>query len=372
MRRKTLLLMAVVLGLSLPAWAATVRVKGDQTPLRSAPTAESEVIARLGQGVALELVDAVRDWYKVRDPRTQREGFVLASLVELIPGEPPRDTVRPTGGLGGPAIGGRAQPGAPARKIVLPPKPGEWRDKAFVSINAGLQGAGSEFGYSFSPTEFAYAEEARLNARYPLDAGPAFDVGGGVRAWRNLAVGAAVSVFSKSSDVSVDGTVPHPLYLDRDRAVSGSFRSPRREVAVHLQATWVVPMGRRTLVSFAGGPSFFSVRQAMASGINLATVYPYDTTAVTGARTTNETKGGVGFNASGDVAYFLTRSIGVGGTVHYTRGTLTLPTVGGGARTIAGGVQIGLGLRLRLMPGPPRGPVRGPAKAPPPPPPVKR
>lgn len=371
MRRHTLLVVALMLGLSLPAFGATVRVKANGTPLRSKSAAGSEVVARLEQGVVLELVDVVRDWYKVRDPRTNKEGFVLSSLVDLVPGDataPSRETAEGRKEAGAQAAGGKARAPVPARRVVPPPKPGEWRDKGFVAASGVFQGAGQAFGYSFSPSEFAYAEEAHINTHHPLKSGPAFDAAGGVRVWRNLAVGAAVSVFSKSSTVTVDGTVPHPLYIDRDRQVSGTFASPRTEMGVHLQGTWVVPAGRRMFVSISGGPSYLHVEQAIASGINLSTVYPYDTTAVTGARTTTASKGSLGFNAGADVSYFFTRNIGMGAMVRFSRASVSFEAPGGDITTHAGGAQAGVGVRIRLMPAPARVPFRGPAKAPPPPP----
>lgn len=376
MRRKTLLFVALMIGLSLPAWAATVRVKANGTPLRAKATADSEIVARLDQGAVLELLDVARDWYKVRDPRTKKEGFVAGALVDLVPSD---SSAAPAAspGKGATTTPGTAQkPAGAVLKPAPPPKPGEWRDKGFVALNGLFQGAGTAFGYTFSPPEFAYAEQAHISTHHPLKAGPGFDAAAGMRVRGNLAVGAGLSVFSRSSTVNVDGTVPHPLYVNRDRPVSGTFDSPRTEVGLHLQATWVVPAGRRMLVSFAGGPSYLQVKQAIASGINLATVYPYDTTAVTGARTNTVSKGGIGFNAGVDVGYFLTRNIGVGGMVRFTRASLKLDTPGGTTNTNAGGVQAGIGLRLRLTPPgpktPAKPPAKGPAKAPAPPPPVKK
>jgi hypothetical protein len=364
--RKTLLLVVTgLLVLSLPAWAATLRVKTNRTPIRSGPGTDTAIVALVSQGDDLELIDVIPEWYKVRDPRSGKVGFVLATLVEMLPGSG-------AGGrsVGQPAKGGPPRPaGAPGRP--LPPGPGEWRDRAFVAVSGGYQVAAPSFSYSFSPAEFAYAEKAHVNAHYAPEAAIAFEGGAGVRVWKNLAVGAMVSVFSKSTPVSVDGTVPHPLYLNRDRSITGTFSAARQDTAAHVQATWVVPVGRHVLLSIAGGPSYFYVSQDIADGINLSTVYPYDTTEVTGARTSRASKGRLGFNAGADVAFYFTRSVGVGGFVRFAQAKLTFQTPGDPVNVTAGGVQGGVGLRLRIgRPAPPR----GPAKAPPPPPnfPIKK
>ena len=363
MRNRTLLVLALVLGLALSADAATVRVKANGTPLRATASADGEILVRLNQGVLLDLVDVARDWYKVRDPQSKKEGFVLASLVELVPGgatTPPGPASAAKGQAAPPAGGKSAAPTRP-----LPPaKPGEWRDNGFVTVSGLFQATGTTFGYSFSPAEYAYAEQARINTHHPLDSGPALDLGGGMRVWRNMAVGATLSVFSESSVVDVDGTVPHPLYLNRDRAVTGTFASPRTEVGLHMQASWVMPVGRRTLVSLGGGPSYMHVKQAIADGINLSTVYPYDTSAVTGARTATVSTGRIGFNAGGDASYFVTRTIGVGGMVRFSRASVPLKTAGGKVSTNAGGLQAGVGVHVRLMPRGPKVPPKVPPKPP--------
>lgn len=366
MRKQALIFVALMIGLSLPAWAATVRVKANGTPLRAKALADSEVVLRLDQGAVLELVDVERDWYQVRDPRSRKEGFVLSSLVELLPGDSSQ-----AAGVGRLATSQKRPPPKPAAR----PLPGQWRDKGFLTVSGAFQGQGNAFGYSFSPAEYAYAEQAHINANYPTAAGPAFDAGAGVRVWHNLALGAALSFFSRSSAVSVDGTVPHPLYVNRDRTVSGTFDGDRSETGAHVQATWVVPAGRRTFVSVAGGPSFIEIKQSIATGINLSTVYPYDTTTLTSTRTSTVSKLAIGVNAGVDVAYFFTRSVGVGGLVRYAWAPATLQTPGGSVDTTAGGVQAGVGLRVRLAPGPTpaKPPAKGPARAPaPPPPPVKK
>jgi hypothetical protein len=360
MRKMMLLVAACLFAAALPASAAAVRVKAAQTPLRAEPVATSVIVTRLDQGAVLDLVDVVRDWYRVRDPRTGKEGFVLASLVELLPGGAAGAAAQ-----GAPRVPAVPKPGAPAKAPAPPPKPGEWRDSGFVALSGLYQGAPGTFGYSFSPPEYAYAETAHLTTHYGMAAGAGFDGAFGWRVHSNLAVGAAVSVFSKAAPVSVDGTVPHPLYLNRDRSVTGSFSSLRNEVGIHLQATWVVPSGRRMLIALSGGPSYISVSQDVASGINLSTVYPYDSTDVAGATTTRASKGQIGFNAGADVAYFFSGTVGVGVMARFSRASVSLPTPGGNVNSAAGGFQAGVGLRFRIGSPAAKPPARGPAKAPP-------
>jgi hypothetical protein len=96
-----------------------------------------------------------------------------------------------------------------------------------------------------------------------------------------------------------------------------------------------------------GGPSYISVGQTIATDVQYAQTYPYDTATFTSATTTHPSKGAVGFNAGADVAWMFRRNVGVGGLVQFSRAMVKLPASGG--RTIsfdAGGAQIGAGLRL--------------------------
>jgi hypothetical protein len=112
------------------------------------------------------------------------------------------------------------------------------------------------------------------------------------------------------------------------------------------------------------------LRQDLATALQITQSYPYDTASVTGAETAANAKGGFGFNVSADAAWYFSRSAGVGGFIRYSHARISMPVPDGSAVTDAGGVQAGVGVRLRLGSTAPRPPARGPAKAPAPP--VKR
>jgi hypothetical protein len=291
----------------------------------------------------------------------RRSFALLAAACAIVLGAGPRASVAQ--GIPKPVPPQQAKPAVPPKKATPPPKPGEWRDLGFVTLSAAYQGAPASFGYTMSPAEYAYAEAASLRTGYHPDGGPLFDGGAGFRVWRNLAVGGAVSVFSRSSSVEVDGTIPHPLYLRQPRAVTGSFDSLRREVGVHVQATWVVPAGRRMLVFLSGGPSYFVLRQDLATTVQVSQVYPYDSASVSGAQAAANSKGGIGFNVGADAAWYFSRSAGVGGFVRYSRARISMPVPDGSAVTDAGGVQAGFGVRLRVGSTAPKAPpARGPVR----------
>ena len=105
----------------------------------------------------------------------------------------------------------------------------------FLNVNAGYQATSTDFTDTVGFTLFL--EEGDFTAEYDVQTAPVFDVGGGVVLWRNLAVAVGASRFTKQSDVPVSARLPHPLFFDQDREISGTAPNlTREEIAVHLQA----------------------------------------------------------------------------------------------------------------------------------------
>lgn len=362
MLKRLMLLVPVMLAVSLPAWAAHVRVRADATALRAAAADTAQVVMQLKAGAALDLVDAGRDWFKVRDPRTGAEGYVQASAVDLLPGPVGSEAqagqgtapVRPAG------------PGGPARQARRPPSKSDWTDAGFFSVSGLYQAGASSAHQSMSWTYFG--ETATLGSSLPAANAPGFDVGGGYRVWRNMEVGASVSVASKSGNAAVTGSIPHPLYANAMRSVSETLSTTRTETGVHLHVGWVVPMPPKMTFMVFGGPAVFFVSQTMLAGtstIQFTETYPYDTVTLNGKSSTDSSKTAVGFSGGADIAYYFSRTVGVGGFVRYARATVKWSDLG--VETNAGGAQVGIGLRVKLgvrKPAPPAKPLPKPATPP--------
>jgi hypothetical protein len=221
-----------------------------------------------------------------------------------------------------------------------------------VVLNGVYQSGTPAFSEAFSYTE--YVEKTTIETEYPTEKGPAFDGGGAVRLWRNLAVGVNVSLAKRSTDGSVTGAIPHPFYFNAARPISGTTAIERTENAVHVQALWVIPAGRRLLIALGGGPSFFSVKQSLVESVTYSESYPYDTATFASASVAQPSASAVGFGGSVDVGYYFSHYVGIGGFVRYARATVGLPTHDSTLSLDAGGFEAGLGLRLRLPQGRPK------------------
>jgi hypothetical protein len=348
LKRLTLLLPVLICASVIAASAASVRVKADKTPMRAAASPTAAVVMELKAGALLDLVDADREWYKVRDPQSKKEGFVTVAAVELLPG--------PAAQAGGataqkPPAAGQKPPASGAKPAAAPrpPKKGDWTDRGYFAVNGIYETGGS--GFTQTQSWPSFAETATVNIEYPAKNSAGVDIQGGFRLWRNMAVGAGITAVSRSTTTTVTGSLPNPLYLNRPISLSGGFDAKNSQVGIHIQVAWVVPMPPKMQLVLFGGPSIFSVTQTVveSQGIGLSSAYPFESGSISSAKTTDAKATAFGFGAGADVSYFFSRTIGVGGLVRFARAAAAFPVSGQpDVEMDAGGFQVGAGLRVRI------------------------
>jgi hypothetical protein len=226
-----------------------------------------------------------------------------------------------------------------------------WAD---VNFGAALSRAGSET-FTFSDTVFE--ETMSLSATYPdPPTGAAFDFGGGVMVSRVLGVGVSFAGAGHRTDSAVTVTIPHPFFFNASGTATGTTeRLTRAEGAAHLQAVVVPYAGNHVQVRFFGGPSYFRYRADMVQDVSfLQTASMSNRTnivAVTGANVVEAEGTGWGFHIGGDVNYFFSRILGVGGFARFSAGNVSLdeePLSEVNQKVSVGGLQLGGGLRVRF------------------------
>jgi hypothetical protein len=230
------------------------------------------------------------------------------------------------------------RPAPPRRPVIA--------ERVFFSAGVLFQVNSNDF--SDTATIRRNAENGRIETAYDVGGGLAFDVSGSYLVWKNLAVGVGLTLFSASTTAAIDAQVPHPFFFNQPRTVTGEFDGDRSETAVHIQARWLVPVNNKMLVTIFGGPSFFLVEQDIVSDFEYSDSYPFDTATFTRAIAASQSESAVGASIGGDVAYFFTPTVGVGGTVQYSGATVEMTLPSGTADVKAGGLQVGGGLRLRF------------------------
>ena len=221
-----------------------------------------------------------------------------------------------------------------------------WNDRARVSINFGVQPSSTTF--TGATTKSVYLETSTINTTYGVSNGQLFDGGVLVRVAGGFGVGVAVSSFSKSQTAAVTGSIPHPFFFNTPRSIGGTTAAlERSEVVAHIQAAYVIS-SKRVDVAISGGPSFFNVSQDLVGAVTYSETYPYDTATFMAATVTKVTATKIGFNAGADIGVKLSKSVGVGGLVRFSRASLSFPLPGAATSVSAdaGGLQVGGGLRL--------------------------
>ena len=214
-----------------------------------------------------------------------------------------------------------------------------------ISVNGGYQPSTTSFDDRF--TFDLNRETASVETDYPVDAGPLFEAGGSIRIWKGLGAGLAFSRFRMESTIEASATLPHPLFFQRDRNISGETSGlSREETAIHIQAQyWLPPFGRLRVI-LSGGPSILDIRQSIVTDVNYTEEFPYDAASYVGVDSRLVSGTATGFNAGADLRWMFTRNLGVGGLVRYTRATVDLTQDSRTVSVDAGGMQVGGGVRV--------------------------
>jgi hypothetical protein len=235
---------------------------------------------------------------------------------------------------------------APPPKKPAPPQTSKvWKGRGFAVVGAGAQLAAP--GYTSTAVFKVHAENATLNADASVGMGLAFGARGGLRVWKNMAVGAGLEVASTSQTLDVTGSIPHPFQFNQFREVEGTATGlDRTETLVALELSWLVALARRVDMFVFGGPAYISVRQDMATRVQFTESYPHDTATFAGVETASMSGGGVGLTAGVDISYLLTKQVGIGGEVRYSYASTTLKPSEQPAKVGLGGLQASFGARI--------------------------
>jgi hypothetical protein len=219
---------------------------------------------------------------------------------------------------------------------------------AYVTASGDFRLTAARFVGTAHPTEFV--EPSTIATTYRPWPAAGFDVGGGLRVWRRLAVGAGISRFQKASGGGVSGEIPHPFFFNRPRAVAGEATGlTRAETAIYVQALWVTPLNRRWQLAVSGGPSLFRVNQDLVGDVTIAQAYPYDTATYAGAVTERRSTSRIGVNTGVDLTYLFARHVGVGMAATFSHARAHLTSASGDPVDVdAGGAHVGGGIRFRF------------------------
>lgn len=231
-------------------------------------------------------------------------------------------------------------------------------DTSRVFFNVSMGGQSREQTFTDSSTFDIYREKGAVASAHSIGGGTLFDIGIGARVWKNLAVGLAYSTVKNKNDATVSVKVPHPMIFGQTRTATETVADlEHSENVVHLQFMWRIPLTRKFEIAAMVGPSFFTVRQTVATvqaPQDIRDDPPFTSVAIRSVSLTDVKDSPVGVNIGVDGTYLITTikriGIGVGGFARYSGASLDLPTISGVTRDNelkTGGAQGGIGLRLR-------------------------
>jgi hypothetical protein len=222
------------------------------------------------------------------------------------------------------AVPAGAQPGAAADRPL------------FVDINAGI---GARPASLTSSTTFTiFGEDGSAATEIAPGLSGLGDVRVGYHLRPRIAIAAALSGSQSTVAAAATASVPNPIRFNSPTIVSlQAPDSKRREVGVHLQASYAWPVTAATMLTIAGGPSIVHLQQGMP-GVTITGTTP----AIVSV---NESGNGFGGNVGADLATFFNDRYGVGLFVRYVAAKVDLPSAAG---VTVGGVQAGAGLRMRF------------------------
>jgi len=232
-------------------------------------------------------------------------------------------------------------------------------DDSRFFFNVSLGGQWKEQTFTDSSTFTIYNEPTgAVAAAHSIGGGTLFDIGAGARVWKSLSVGIAYSTVKNFNNAAISVRVPHPVVFGQSRtATVEAVDLEHSENVVHLQFMWRIPFRDKFELTAMAGPSFFTVRQTVATvraPQDLRDVAPFTTVTINTISLTDVKDSPVGVNVGVDGAYWIRTikgvGIGVGAFVRYSGASLDLEIPAGITRDTelkTGGPQGGIGLRLR-------------------------
>jgi hypothetical protein len=226
-----------------------------------------------------------------------------------------------------------------------------WSDRGYVNVGWGVESGSSSI--TDSRTSSIYEETATITSSSTFTSGSLFDVGVGVRIWKNLTVGAAYHQEQNDADGTLTGSIPSPVFFNRPRTLNETVENlDRKEQATHLVFGWVMPFGSKFDVILSGGPSFFRLTQDAVSNVRIGEQGGAFTSVIAEPTITERSKSVTGYNAGVDATYIVWQNdsirLGAGGFVRFTQASTEVEMLNTSQPTDVGGVQFGFGARIRF------------------------
>ena len=183
----------------------------------------------------------------------------------------------------------------------------QWTDKGFFNVTFGGQAPSQTLSAETTPD--IYGEPASIRSTQDVGGGFFFDIAGGYKVWRNLAVGIGFAHVASSGDLHVNADIPDPVLFDNPRPASTPVPDANHsQTAINLTGTWMMPVTDKVDVGFQFGPTIFMVSQDLPADFQIQEPGTDDHLAP--LEKADKTTVGIHFGV--DVTYLVTPRYGVG------------------------------------------------------------
>lgn len=216
----------------------------------------------------------------------------------------------------------------------------EWKDRGFLNVSGGVKTGAKDVTTTLAYP--LYDETATVETSRSVGDGFLWDVTAGVRVWKNMAIGASVAGRSANGDGTTAASIPHPIFYDQPRSVTGSIAGMKhRELWGSLLAVWVFPVTSQLEVMAMAGPTVVRVEHELAGSV---AVTEASTPGVTVSLST-VSKSVWGATAGLEGRYMFTKRFGLGAFARYSGAKVNLTST---TKLDVGGLQMGAGIRVRF------------------------
>jgi hypothetical protein len=221
-------------------------------------------------------------------------------------------------------------------------------DRFTVSVGGGLALGAND--WSSKASWASWAETATVDSRYEASSGAAFQGALGYRFSKHLGVVLAGGRSSRDVKASFQAKIPHPLFLERPRTVSGELSGlSYTELAFHLDLEWRLVKGPFEIAAFAG-PTLARVDTDVVQSVKVAESYPYDEATYESSETASvRSDSAFGWNVGASAAWLAISHLDLGVEARYVRASVDLvPTTAEAFSLNAGGLQLAARVRVRF------------------------
>ena len=218
-------------------------------------------------------------------------------------------------------------------------------DKISLNVNLGFQAQSHDA--AGGGTYSIYEEDATFSTSQTIKSGLIFDVSADYKVADQLAIGVGWTFFSKSSPISVDAQVPHPVFVGQFRSASSQTDGDHSANAININAVYRYAVSGKMDVIVSAGPSIVSVSHEVVTGVTIRPESPpFPNPQIDSVTLSKESKTTVGFNAGVDLAYMVNPRYGVGAGLRYLFASADIPNLDDNLKV--GGLQLLFGARLRF------------------------